>query len=209
MSTGEWIQVGVAVVLTLTLGAVLWYAWEARRQTAASVKMAQEMREQRLLATRPILLLSPLVEEHGRWNDGIGSETIRLALPGPLADTTPVRIINVGTGVAVETTVPYKLELQHPRERVIDYLPAGSDDIEHNFYLAPKEGRPDERVLKITYCDVFGNIYESTREFHKEPDSQSYAFTPLRHGEVRRGGPSWKGRSAKSRTAVPEGRHEH
>lgn len=43
MNTGELIQIGVGVVLTLTLVAVLWYAWEARKQAAASSKMAEAM----------------------------------------------------------------------------------------------------------------------------------------------------------------------
>jgi len=185
MNTGDWIQV---FVLAATLLAVLWYAWEARKQAKASARIAEEAREQRLLTTRPILLLSPVAEEQG-WDGDIARDIIRLALPGPLADATPVRIVNVGTGVAVEVKVPYELPAQNPAEAVIDYLPAGSGHMERNFHLAPKQGRGNQRVLKITYYDVFGNVYESTREFHKEPGSQDYLFTPLRHREVRRGGP--------------------
>ena len=179
MNTGDGIQIGVGIVLALTLGAVLWYALETR-------KLAREAREQRLLSTRPILLLSPLAREDATGSAEAG---LPLGFRGAVPDTTPVRIINVGTGVAVEARVPYKLELQDPDERVIDYLRAGSDDVEHNFYLVPKEGRANQRVLRITYYDVFGNLYESTREFHKEPDSQLSQFTPLRHGDVGRGGP--------------------
>jgi len=50
MSTGEWIQIGVGVVLTLTLGAVLWYAWEARQQAKASARIAEA-------ALRPVIVL--------------------------------------------------------------------------------------------------------------------------------------------------------
>jgi len=56
MNTGDGIQIGVAVVLTLTLLAVCWYAWEARKQAAASVEMAQEMRQQRLIGVQPIVV---------------------------------------------------------------------------------------------------------------------------------------------------------
>ena len=58
MNTGDGIQIGVAVVLTLNLGAVLWYAWEARKQAKASAKMAQEMREQRLIGVQPVVVPS-------------------------------------------------------------------------------------------------------------------------------------------------------
>jgi|GEM_PF-6046208 len=58
MSTGEWV---VAVVLILTLGAVLWYAWEARKQAAASARVAEA-------ALRPVMLLwtelNPAVCQH-------------------------------------------------------------------------------------------------------------------------------------------------
>ena len=197
MSMGEWV---VAVVLTLTLFGVLWYACETR-------KLAKEAREQRLLTTRPIVLLSPLTREHGRWNDDIAQEAIRLALPGPLAEATPVRIINMGPGIAVEIRVPYKREGRGPDEWVIDYLAAGLHDIEHNFYLAPKQGRSSQKVLKITYYDVFGNFYESTREFHKEPDSQDCLFTPLVHRELPRTRSRWKRRGMQSRKGNgPKGR---
>jgi hypothetical protein len=183
MSTGDWIQVSV---LGATLLAVCWYAWEARKQARANTEMAREMREQRLLTTRPILLLSPVAEEHGRWNEGTANEIIRLALPGPLAEATPVRIANVGAGVAVEIKVPYKLSERSPAERVIDYLAAGSAEIENNFHLAPAEESHNQRTLKITYHDVFGNSYESRREFQKQPDSQHYVFTALVHRELPR-----------------------
>ena len=174
MTTGEWIQLAAVSVLAVTLGAVLWYAWEAR-------KLAKEAREQRLLTMRPIVLLSPFAEETELKG---ADEAIRLAVVGPLPDTTPVTLTNVGSGVAVALRVPYKLPEQGPGERVVDYLPPSSVDIEHYFHLAPKEGRSHKRMLKITYYDVFGNPYESTREFHKDPDSNHYGFTPLVHREV-------------------------
>jgi hypothetical protein len=180
MSVGEWV---VAVVLILTLGAVLWYAWEARKQAKASVRMAEEMREQRLLTTRPILLLSPIAQEAGT---GTAEEGLRLALPGPLPDTTPVRIINIGPGMAVEIRVPCKLAAESPHEAIIDYLSCGSEKVVPVFYLAAEQGDSSQRILRITYQDVFGNRYESTREFHKEADSQDYLFTPLVHRQLRK-----------------------
>ena len=49
MTAGDWIQLGVAVVLTLTLIAVLGYAYETRRQAQATQLMAEA-------ALRPILV---------------------------------------------------------------------------------------------------------------------------------------------------------
>ncbi len=55
MSADVAIQTAVAVVLILTLGAVLWYACEARKQAKASTEMAQEMRLSRQDESRPVL----------------------------------------------------------------------------------------------------------------------------------------------------------
>ena len=172
-------------VATLTLAGITWWyaktttriSDDTRRQADASVEMAREMREQRLLTSRPIVLLSPLAEERGQ-------EKIRLALKGPLPDSTPVRLTNVGSGIAVGVSVPYKLGGAHSKERIIDYLLAGSSETEEYFCLSPVENAEHGRVLRIGYCDVFGNCFESTREFHKEPSSNHYVFTPLVHREV-------------------------
>jgi len=171
------VQAASAVVLAATFIAVAYYACQTR-------KLVKEAREQRLVTTRPILLLSPLALERGRWDDDIADQILRLALRGPLTDTTPVRVINIGQGVAVGIRVAYKPPEQDPRERVIDYLVSGSDDVERNFRLAPKEGLGNRRTLQITYYDIFGNKYESRREFHKDPDSNRYVFTPLVQREV-------------------------
>jgi hypothetical protein len=61
MNAGEGIQLGVAFVLLLTLAAVLWYAWEARKQAKASAQIAEA-------ALRPVILLwtelNPAVCQH-------------------------------------------------------------------------------------------------------------------------------------------------
>jgi len=174
-------QGALTIALVVATG---YYAWRThdiskatREQANASVEMAREMREQRLFTSRPIVLLFPLAEERGQ-------EGIRLALEGPLRDSTPVRLTNVGPGIAVAVKVPYKLDGADPEERIIDYLLAGSSETEDYFYLSPAEDAEHRRVLRIGYCDVFGNCFESTREFHKEPSSNHYVFTPLVHREV-------------------------
>ena len=173
------IAVVVLVLVTAVYAILTWrIAGAARRQADASVEMARQMREQRLFTSRPIVLLFPLAEERGQ-------EGIRLALEGPLPDSTPVRLTNVGPGIAVAVNVPYKLDGADPEERIIDYLLAGSSETEGYFYLSPAEDAEHRRVLRIGYCDVFGNCFESTREFHKEPSSNHYVFTPLVHREVR------------------------
>ena len=176
------ISVGVLAVVTAIYA---WRTWSisnaTEKQAEASRAMADEMREQRLLTMRPIVLLSPLADE---TEPGTGQEMIRLALKGPLPDTTPVRLTNIGPAIAVGMRVPHKLSGEGPRERVIQYLLTGSCEMESHFYLRPGEHSEHRRLLRIDYCDVFGNCFESIREFHKEPNSNHYVFTPMVHREV-------------------------
>jgi hypothetical protein len=97
LNAGDGIQIGVAVVLTLTLLAVCWYAWEARKQAKASVRMAEEMREQRLAEDRPHLLIGLTDWEPGGW-EGRPSEGETVQDSHPSKVTLVVR--NVGRGPA-------------------------------------------------------------------------------------------------------------
>jgi hypothetical protein len=80
MSTGEWIQIAVAGVLTLTLVAVVWYGWQARSQAKASARIAEA-------ALRPVMVLwaDPYVPHH---------------LPGGEVSYN-VRYKNIGNGPAL------------------------------------------------------------------------------------------------------------
>jgi len=98
MTTGEWIQIGVGVVLTLTLGAVLWYACETR-------KLAREARQQRLDADRPYLLIEALALEQIEWQEVKVADG---AEPDPYAaypKAIACRIHNGGRGPAKEVVV--------------------------------------------------------------------------------------------------------
>jgi len=50
MNTGDGIQIGVGIVLAVTMVGVWWYAWEARKQAKASARIAEA-------ALRPLILL--------------------------------------------------------------------------------------------------------------------------------------------------------
>ncbi|MGQ9572884.1 MAG: hypothetical protein ACUVV3_06840 [Dehalococcoidia bacterium] len=116
MSTGEWV---VAVVLILTLGAVLWYAWEARKQAAASLRMAEEMREQRLDLDRPYLLLEVRNLDALDWKD-LNDPSAAEPDPGAAYPRSMTyRVHNAGRGPAKEivTTVLQPLVVFDERKR--------------------------------------------------------------------------------------------
>jgi hypothetical protein len=79
LNAGDGIQIGVAVVLTLTLLAVLWYAWEARKQAKASARIAEE-------TLRPVMVV---------WTEP------RVVGAGWLQHVYAVCYQNVGSGPAV------------------------------------------------------------------------------------------------------------
>ena len=97
MTTGEWIQISVGVVLTLTLLAVCWYAWEARKQAKASARMAEEMRRQRLSVSQPVVVVRIL-----RVDELPSRHTVRL------------RATNAGNGPAIRV----RRTVSHPSLRV-------------------------------------------------------------------------------------------
>jgi len=67
------IQAASAAVLALTLIAVAYYARQTRYQAEASVRMANEMTEQRLAADQPLLILDikdQKLPDCFQWDEG-------------------------------------------------------------------------------------------------------------------------------------------
>lgn len=113
MTNSDWIQIGVAGVLTATLVAVLWYAWETRKQAKASVQMADAMREQTLAADRPFLLVEvPRLEA----TEFLESPSDSQPEPDPHAGYPKglvYRVFNAGRGPAKEIGT----SIRHPSAR--------------------------------------------------------------------------------------------
>jgi len=98
----------IAVVVLVVVTSLYW--WAARQQAKASVKMAQEMRDQRLAEDQPYILLELLAQQ---W------ETNEIPLAEPkgrtIADLWPqtvkLQFTNVGRGPAKHVEV----RLLHPK----------------------------------------------------------------------------------------------
>ena len=145
MTTGEWIQISVAVVLTVTLAALLWYAWETR-------KIAREMHEQRLEGARPVLSLN--------WKlyDGkVGKDP-----------SVEVSVRNVGSGVALRIEYAFS----HPRFAYTSmWLPllGPQDDVGmQRLVRRASEDKSDVDAsvgtiahIVATYEDIHGRLFET------------------------------------------------
>ncbi len=76
MAVSDWIQIGVAGVLSATLMGVLWYAWETRKQAKSTQRIAEA-------ALRPVLV---------HWIEDT-----------PSSDTSlPIQYRNIGNGPALD-----------------------------------------------------------------------------------------------------------
>ena len=158
MNVSDGIQIGVAGVLALTFLAVLWYAWEARRQAKASGEMAREMREQRLEGVRPVLSVSCKL-----YDGKVGKDP-----------SVEVRLRNVGPGVALQIECVF----DHPR---FAYSPIWLH------FLGPQEGTELYRLTRqasgdrndvdasvgtmaamvVTYEDIYGRLFETRIAFEQ------------------------------------------
>ena len=174
ISAGDAIQIGVGLVLTLTLAAVLWYAWEARKQAKASVRMATEMEQGRYDSLRPVIDVILREPPSKDWLNQAYSK----AFPAEME----CRLRNIGVGPALNI----EFYVYHPDEpRVVRFkmgaLAAGESDggRHHHLTLEGLQERPDARVLRVWYEDVFGRALQSWREASLDEDG-GLVIGPLR-----------------------------
>ncbi|MBI2304010.1 MAG: hypothetical protein HYU86_04605 [Chloroflexi bacterium] len=180
----EWATLGVLVI---TFGAIAWYSWETRQlrietgrmaeatrqQAEASVKMAEEMRAQRLDAICPIIAI-----EGEFYLQIVGEHTIQLH---------EVKIRNVGNGPAlnVRCTLEYPDHDFEPREFPV--LAVGDPK---QFAFATGFGRIRSRLhscpasIIVYYTDLFRNNKFSRVSFVADEVKQSvFKKEPLRIDE--------------------------
>jgi len=120
LNASDGVQIGVGVVLTLTLGAVLWYACEARKQAKASVKISEANLRPVILLWIDAISLSELTGSPMKlnyWNIGNGpAVNIKLEVQPAIGDweETPER---VGMGVHdVKACISYRVTGGVPQE---------------------------------------------------------------------------------------------
>jgi hypothetical protein len=145
MNAGEGIQIGVTVVLTLTLGAVLWYAWEARKQAKASARMAEA-------TLRPVMV---------SWT---GPERVGEAWGGHVYT---VGYQNVGSGPAVNISFhlsPADGDWFDPPKRVAMGVRQEESFIRVGLALPI----PDEVLVVAEYEDASHSRWRTTLRLEKE-----------------------------------------
>lgn len=187
MTTGEWIQVAAVSVLAVTLGAVLWYAWEARKQAKASVRMADEMIESRHGNVLPVL---DFFTQEGKS----GYEPLAALLQvqeGVLPETFGGRLKNIGYGPALDVEFQTKLDDTEPGWQHVyrverdeyaqaEFVPSPDWQI----YLEPVNDFV--KRLRVEYHNVYGRAYHSWREVTFDVETGNMTVGPL-HTEAKSG----------------------
>jgi cbb3-type cytochrome oxidase subunit 3 len=153
-------QAAVAVILTLTLVGVLWYAWEARKQAKASMQIARETRLSRQDELRPVLNIQKAApEEFG---------TGRVAMARHLAQATGddhiwCTLENVGAGPAVNIRGRFLQRDRAQSESALGTLGVRGTSVP--WPLVVENG-----FVQVLYEDVYGRQFLSCRPVTFSPE---------------------------------------
>jgi len=179
----------VTLIVTAALAVFTFlYARSAGRQAEAAFKMAEEMREQRYAASRPLMdaVFLGLVE-------GDDIEQLKGGLVvrhGQCPETRRGYVQNFGLGPALDVEVYVKGPEVQPYLRKVGALGVGQafpPPPESNqgllIWLEPIEGTGQSGILRIRYRDIYGREIESTRLVTAERDADNDEAT-LRIGPL-------------------------
>ena len=157
------VQAASAVVLALTFIAVAYYAKQTRKQADASVRMAEEMREQVLGAHLPLLVVD---------------------LPERALTYYPARITytlrNVGSGPAVDVSeellgAPWTLQCSH-------FMVLSGQSLLHEERppsnpKGPQVGEWDGSAeFRTTYSDIYGRRFTCVIPLSATEENHVYTF---------------------------------
>jgi len=141
----DWAQIMLVLSLVAVTGL---YALSAARQADASVKMAKEMREQRIMASRPVIIQKTVYEESG-FTD---SEMQFLDIEESTASYfSHFEIYNAGSGPAVEVEISLTDKKGSPSHSIRQtFLRAGEPPIQFSPYNI---ANLDESIAYYIVCE--------------------------------------------------------
>jgi len=159
LGVADWAQTLLMIGLVLVTA---FYASSANRQADASVKMADEMKEQRYDAFRPIIdIVVQLMKGEELIKQGLDAKE------GKFPKSLPCILRNIGVGPALELYSFIEGAGDEPRRWDFGAIPVAIGEEEMGY--APEmrlllEQRGNHRALVAYYKDVYGNRFESSRE---------------------------------------------
>lgn len=174
MGISEAIQLGVGVVLGLTLVAVLWYAWETRRMGQATQRLAEEAQKQRHDSLKPAVIIKT---RRDGWK--VDELPIIAFDERPPVSRLDAEIANMGKGPAFEVSIDPLFGPDEQGLRKMPPLEAGEFML---VYPKLPPTAPQQLTLTIKYKDVFGNS-KWTKQTLRKLDIQAYRITDTQIGE--------------------------
>jgi len=165
----DWVQ----IMLMLALVAVtLLSAMSAIRQANASVKMAEEMKEQRYAALKPII---DIQKQIGSGLDSAREEMA--ALKGELPEALPCKLINIGPGPAIDVYSFIEYPIGKRSRWDFGTIAAGCESpSQAQLFLEPQG---DRSFLVAYYKDVYNQRFKSSREVKINKEDRRLDMAPL------------------------------
>ena len=173
MTITDWIQAISMLVLVVITGIYAWGTYviskATKNQAEASVKMAEEMREQRLDSVRPVIDI--------QWQQKHNSQTGKAApnVSELKSSGLPCVLKNIGLGPAID--VYYFLQHHsgdHLRHDVGILVVGGG--VPQTPLVVDESG--DHGIVKVYYRDAYGRRFESRREVRDE-EEKGWELGPL------------------------------
>jgi len=182
ITTAQAIEPTILFVLVLVTAMYVKRAAEtanaAKQQADASVKMAEEMRNARYDALRPIIdIVEPMMEPR---------EMATLAYnarEGIFPKDWPCRMRNIGVGPAIELYSFIEDAKGKPRRWDFGAIPVAIGEEEMGYTREMRlflETRNNHRALVAYYKDVYGRTFESSREVTFNKEKTGYEIGPLK-----------------------------
>jgi len=152
----DWAQIFLVLGLVVVTG---FYALVAFRQANASMKMAEEMKEQRYDAVRPVI---DIRRDIARTDIARQTLEANAALSEDTSHGLSCILHNIGVGPAIDV----HSFIQHPERGRLPWrnfvtLAAGGKTERKNFSLKHENNR---MALVAYYKDIYDQVFESSRE---------------------------------------------
>lgn len=175
IEASRWVEISLLVGL---VGVTILYAISAVRQADASMKMAEEMKDARYDALRPIIdIVEQTVEPREMATRAYN------AREGIFPKKLSCLIRNIGVGPAIEV---YSFIVDASGETCRwDYgsIPVAIGEEEMGYRrempLSLRQ-RGEHKALVVRYKDVYGNLFESSREVTFNKEKSACSIGPLK-----------------------------
>lgn len=162
----EWVQISLLAGLVAATGALAVYA---AGQAYTSAKMAEEMREQRYDAARPVIDIQRLGGDQLSEAFAAESENYAYGLSCILH--------NIGLGPAIDMYSFIQPPKGDPQRYDYGILAAKDKTNPMQLSLNHKDNR---KALVAYYKDLYGRIFESNREVRADKKSKGWGLGPLK-----------------------------